>query len=67
MAGRLNLFRVKLNQRIAPAHLLSFLHEKPEAIAIHIYRIDAHMNQKLQAIRKGQAAGVAAFFHDYGY
>ena len=58
MSGRLNLFRVKLNQRVSRADLLSLIHKELEAISVHIHRIDSHMNQKLQSVCQGQAAGM---------
>lgn len=58
MACRPDLFRVKLNQRVSRADLLSLIHKELEAVSVHIHRIDSHMNQKLQSVCQGQAAGM---------
>ena len=52
-------------QRCSGFDLVPRMHEIGEAVALHIYRINAHMEQNLHAVRERHAHRMAGILHQH--
>ena len=65
MTRRLNLRAAEGEQRRAGLDLVAGMHQIGEAVALHIYRINAHMEQNLHAVRERHAHRMAGIVHQH--
>ena len=66
MSGGADFRRVKGNQFVALFHPVPGLDKGPEAVAVHVHRVQADVEQNLRAVVQQYAAGVVDVLADHG-